>query len=74
MKTVTTHEAKTHLSRILREVLAGEEIVIARGGTPLVRLVPVAETRPRRRFGTARGQVSMAEDFDAPLAEFDDYL
>jgi prevent-host-death family protein len=73
MKTVTTHEAKTHLSRLLREVQAGEEVVIARGDTPLARLVPVVAAPPQRRFGTARGLVSIADDFDQPLADFDDY-
>jgi prevent-host-death family protein len=73
MKTVTTHQAKTHLSRLLREVQAGEEVVIARGDTPLARLVPVVAAPPQRRFGTARGLVSIADDFDQPLADFDDY-
>jgi prevent-host-death family protein len=73
MKTVTTHQAKTHLSRLLREVQAGEEVVIARGDTPLARLVPVVAAPPQRRFGTARGLVSIADDFDQPLADFDEY-
>ena len=73
MKTVTTHEAKTHLSRLLREVQAGEEVVIARGNTPLARLVPVVAAPQQRRFGTARGLVSIGDDFDQPLADFDDY-
>ena len=73
MKTVTMHEAKTHFSRLIREVLAGEEIVVARGKTPLIRLVPFATERPLRRFGTAQGLASMAPDFDAPLADFDGY-
>lgn len=72
MKTVTTHQAKTHLSRLLREVQAGEEVVIARGDTPLARLVPVVAAA-QRRFGTARGLVSIADDFDHPLADFDEY-
>jgi prevent-host-death family protein len=73
MKTVTTHQAKTHLSRLLREVQAGEEVVIARGDTPLARLVPVVAAPLQRRFGTARGLVSIADDFDQPLADFDEY-
>lgn len=73
MKTVTMHQAKTHLSRLVREVLDGEDVVVARGKTPLVRLVAVAGARPQRRFGTARGQITVADDFDAPLADFDGY-
>lgn len=65
---VNVHEAKTHLSRLLRRVAAGEEIVIARAGVPLARLVPV-ERRPARRFGADRGLFDVPEDFDAPLAE-----
>lgn len=73
MKTVTIHEAKTHLSRLLREVQAGEEVVIARRTTPLARLVPLLAARQERRFGTARGLISIADDFDEPLADFDEY-
>lgn len=73
MKTVTIHQAKTHLSRLVREALEGEEIVIARGREPLVRLVPLAEARDRRVFGTARRLIRLSEDFDEPLADFDDY-
>ncbi len=73
MKTVTIHEAKTHLSRLVREALDGEEIVIARGREPLVRLVPLPEARSGRRFGTAAGLIAMSEDFDGPLEDFDDY-
>ncbi len=65
---VNVHEAKTHLSRLLRQVAAGEEIVIARAGVPVARLVPV-EPRPRRVFGVDRGRFDVPEDFDAPLPE-----
>lgn len=65
---VNVHEAKTHLSRLLRKVAAGEEVVIARAGKPVARLVPV-ETRPRRVFGIDRGRFEVPEDFDAPLPE-----
>ena len=61
------HHAKTHLSRLLRQAQAGEEIVIARAGRPLVRLTPVHLPRRRRRLGTAKGRIRMADDFNAPL-------
>lgn len=67
------HEAKTHLSRLIQEALEGEEIVIARGNEPLVRLVLVESARPKRSVGWAKGQVTMASDFDAPLDDFSDY-
>lgn len=68
MAEVNIHEAKTHLSRLLRRVQAGEEIVIARGGVPVARLVPVAPGGPRI-LGQDRGRYEVPEDFDAPLPE-----
>lgn len=70
MKAVTVDEAKNDLSRLIQKALEGEEIVIARGDDPLVRLVPVASACPERSLGWARGQVTMAPDFDAPLDDF----
>ena len=64
---VTVHEAKTHLSRLLRRVDEGEEIIIARGKEPVARLVPI-EPRPQARvLGSAKGQVWMSDDFNGPL-------
>lgn len=70
----SVHAAKTHLSRLIERALAGEDVVIGRGRTPLVRLVPVAAVRPARQFGTYTGPWSIAEDFDAPLEDFAAYL
>ena len=67
--TVNVHEAKTHLSRLLARVSGGEEIVIARAGKPVARLVPVTGAMARRAPGSAAGLVHIAEDFDAPLPE-----
>jgi prevent-host-death family protein len=69
MKIVNIHEAKTHLSRLLENVEHGEEVVIARAGKPIVKLVPFAEGSRRRVGGLMRGKVWMSEDFDAPLPE-----
>lgn len=69
MTTVNTHEAKTHLSRLLDRVAAGEEIVIARAGKPIARLVPWQEQDAVREGGEWRGLVHMSDDFDAPLPE-----
>ena len=66
-KEVNVHEAKTHLSRLLARVAAGEEIVIARAGKPVARLVAVAPERRERRLGTLRGRIWVADDFDARL-------
>lgn len=66
---VNVHEAKTHLSRLLDQALAGEEVIIMRSGRPLVRLLPVATALTPRVLGTAKGMVTMADDFDAPLPD-----
>ena len=66
MVEVGVHEAKTHLSRLLLRVAAGEEVVIARGGRPVARLVPIVEPR-QRELGRDRGLFEVPDDFDAPL-------
>lgn len=64
MTQVNMHEAKTHLSRLAERAVQGEEIVIARAGKPLVKLVPVEPERKRRVFGQYEGQIVIAPDFD----------
>ena len=66
MTTVTIHEAKTQLSKLIAEVEDGGEVVIARGQTPVVRLVPATPIK-RRRFGALKGLVSIDERFFEPL-------
>jgi prevent-host-death family protein len=66
-KAVNVHQAKTHLSRLLKRVAAGEEVIIARAGKPVARLVPMSDQAPPRRPGGWEGKVWIAEDFDAPL-------
>ena len=66
--TVNVHEAKTHLSRLLERVERGEEIVIARAGVPVAKLVPLTPIAGTRGvLGKYRGQIWMSEDFDEPL-------
>lgn len=66
---VNIHEAKTHFSRLIERVLAGEEIIIARGGKPVAKLVPIDRRASRRTPGSARGQIEMSDDFGGPLPE-----
>jgi prevent-host-death family protein len=68
MKTVNVHAAKTHLSQLIDEASAGQEIVIAKNGTPVVRLVPVRTTSRRKGFGSLKGKMRISKDFDAPLS------
>jgi prevent-host-death family protein len=67
MTKVGVHEAKTHLSELLRRVAAGEEILIVRGGQPAAKLVPVDQLG-KRPLGTCP-EIRVAEDFDAPLPD-----
>jgi len=67
MPTLNVHEAKTQLSKLLEAAEAGEDVVIARAGTPVVRLVLV--TQARRKLGLMQGRFKVPEDFDAPLDE-----
>lgn len=68
MATINIHDAKTNLSRIIEQVAAGAEIVIAKAGKPMARLSPLGATAPVR-FGVLKGKVSIADDFDAPLPD-----
>jgi prevent-host-death family protein len=61
------HAAKTHLSRLVARAEAGEEVVIARGATPVVKLTPVKAKRPKRRFGAMRGRARVTAAFFEPL-------
>lgn len=68
MAQFSVHEAKTNLSRLIADALAGGEVVIARGKVPAVRLVPV-EPRGRRAFGTFKGQIALDPRFAEPLPQ-----
>ena len=69
METVNIHEAKTHLSRLVERAEHGEEIIIARSGRPVARLVPLEGHEKPRVFGRMRGKIRVADDFDAPLPD-----
>ncbi len=66
---VNVHEAKTRFSKLLKRVQLGEEIVIAKAGRPVARLVPFAQRAAARKPGTAKGRITIRADFDAPLPE-----
>lgn len=68
-KPVSLYEAKTHLSALVERAALGEEIIIAKAGTPKARLVPLRDPAVSRRPGAWRGRVRIARDFDAPLPE-----
>lgn len=68
-KMVNLYEAKTQLSQLVEEAAAGEEVIIAKAGKPVARLVPLAAAKEPRTPGGWEGQVWLAEDFDAELSE-----
>jgi len=68
-RTVTIHVAKTTLSQLVAQVEAGEEIVIARGKTPVAKLIPIEPSHRERRFGAMRGKAAVGPEFFEPLPE-----
>lgn len=64
---VNIHEAKTHLSRLLERVALGEEVIIAKAGKPVAKLVAIAAQRPKRILGSAKGEFTVPDDFNDPL-------
>lgn len=66
---VNIHEAKTHLSKLLARAAVGKEVVIAKAGKPIARLVPIVDKPRWRVLGSAAGKMMIAPDFDAPLPE-----
>jgi prevent-host-death family protein len=75
MPQVTIHEAKTHLSRLIRQTLRGEEVIISRGNQPLVKLMPIVPRSAGRRLGGCKDLVvHMSDDFDEPLDDFEEYM
>jgi prevent-host-death family protein len=72
-KKVTIHETKTHLSRLLREVAAGTEIIIAKGNSPVAKLVRFDPPHLKRVPGLSKGKIWISPDFEEPLKDFEDY-
>jgi prevent-host-death family protein len=66
---ISLYEAKTHLSELVDRASAGEEIIIAKNGKPMARLIPLEKPRKKVTFGLGKGKVEIPRDFDAPLPE-----
>jgi len=64
---INVHEAKTHLSRLLERVALGEEVVIAKAGKPVAKLVPIKSSGRKFKFGSAKGKFVVPDDFNDPL-------
>lgn len=66
-KIINIHEAKTHLSRIVDDVAAGAEVIIAKAGKPMARLSPMTGTVKAKRLGLLKGKIAVPDDFNSPL-------
>ena len=66
---VNIHEAKTHLSKLLAQVKKGQEIILAKSGKPIAKLIPIVEKPARRVPGTAKDKITISPSFDDPLPE-----
>ncbi|MBF0547147.1 MAG: type II toxin-antitoxin system Phd/YefM family antitoxin [Candidatus Riflebacteria bacterium] len=73
MTTVAIEQAKINFLRLIDEVVLGEHIVITRNNIPVAEIVPLPHPRPKPTFGSAKGLIKMAENFDAPIEDFQDY-
>jgi antitoxin (DNA-binding transcriptional repressor) of toxin-antitoxin stability system len=73
MEKINVKEAQSRLSELIEQAARGEEVVILRGDGASFKIVPIVEVKPRPRFGSARGRIEMADDFDAPLEDFNAY-
>ncbi|MEK6581540.1 MAG: type II toxin-antitoxin system Phd/YefM family antitoxin [Nitrospirota bacterium] len=69
MTTVNVHEAKTHFSKLLNRVGSGEEIIIAKAGKPVARMLPIVKKIKKRISGSAKGHIGLKADFLKPLPE-----
>ena len=74
MHQVSIEEARTTLPDLIEAAVGGDEVLIAKDDQSIVKLVPVSRTKPVPQFGSAKGLIAMAADFDAPLEDFDEYV
>ena len=74
MYKIDLDDARAQLERVLQTALDGEEVVITQDQEAVLKLVPVQRSNGRRKAGSAKGLISMAEDFDEPLEDFKEYM
>ncbi|NEO98957.1 MAG: type II toxin-antitoxin system Phd/YefM family antitoxin [Symploca sp. SIO2E9] len=74
MPQVDLAAAKVSLPELIEAAISGEEVLITKDNKPVVKLVPILITKPRPQFGSAKGLVTMSDDFDEPLEDFRDYM
>lgn len=69
MTIMNIHQAKTHFSQLVEQAVKGGEVIIAKAGVPILKLVPLAMVKPKRIPGALKGKIRIADDFDAPLPD-----
>jgi antitoxin (DNA-binding transcriptional repressor) of toxin-antitoxin stability system len=74
MYEIELEKAKAQLERVIQTALDGEEVVITQNQEAVLKIVPVPRSNGRRKAGSAKGLISMAEDFDEPLEDFKEYM
>ena len=74
MVQVTAEEAQARLEDLIAEAIKGETVIITQDGQRVVQLVPVVQSNGRPQFGSAKGLITIADDFDAPLEGLDEYI
>lgn len=74
MLNIDINQAKQRLPELVEKIISDGEIIITRGGHPVAKLVSIAQSKKQRQFGTAKGLIKMADDFDSPLDDFKEYM
>ena len=74
MQSIDIKQATEHLSELIELTIGGDEIFITKAGQPVAKLVPVKKAKKQRQFGSAKGLIKIADDFDEPLEDFREYM
>jgi prevent-host-death family protein len=74
MQQITLAEASQHLSDLIEAALSGEEIIIVKDNQPVVKLTPILPVQRRPKYGSAKGLITISDDFDEPLEDFKEYM
>ena len=74
MQNIDVNQAKQHLHELIEKTIRGGEVIITKGGHPIVRLVAISKPKKKRQFGTAKGLIKISDDFDKPLEDFQKYM
>lgn len=73
-RAIDLNQAKGQLAELVEQAACGEDVILTEGGQPVAKIIPISRAPGRRTFGAAKGLIRLADDFDAPLEEFRDYM